>query len=145
MLHSPQDNTVGIESAQEIFIEAMHPKSFVSLDGADHLLMKEEDARYVGSVISGWAMRYIDETEVEETPEGEVWTRVGESGYITEVMAGRHQLIADEPPGVGGYGFWTNTLWLPAFRTWSLHSNDPPHVCGFQKNSFGGGKSEADT
>ncbi|MEP5612814.1 MAG: bifunctional alpha/beta hydrolase/OsmC family protein [Cyclobacteriaceae bacterium] len=102
VLHSPQDATVGIESAQEIFVEAMHPKSFVSLDGADHLLMKDADAQYVGSVIAGWASRYIIESEAEEAPEGEVWTRVGGKGYTTEVTAGRHHLIADEPPSVGG-------------------------------------------
>ena len=68
VLHSPQDATVGIESAQEIFIEAKHPKSFVSLDGADHLLMEEKDARYAGSVIAGWARRYIVENELLDAP-----------------------------------------------------------------------------
>ncbi len=102
VLHSPQDSTVGIESAQEIFLEAMHPKSFISLDGADHLLLKEDDARYVGTVIAGWASRYIDESKSEDAPEGEVWTRVGSKGYTTEITAGRHHLIADEPPSVGG-------------------------------------------
>jgi putative redox protein len=102
VLHSPQDNIVGIESAQEIFVEAKHPKSFISLDKADHLLMRESDARYVGSVIAGWAVRYIVEKEPEVTPEGEVWTRVGDRGFTTEIIAGRHHLIADEPPSVGG-------------------------------------------
>lgn len=102
VLHSPQDSTVGIESAQEIFVEAMHPKSFISLDGADHLLLKEEDARYVGMVIAGWSSRYIDESQSEDAPEGEVWTRVGPKGYTTEITAGKHHLIADEPPSVGG-------------------------------------------
>ena len=102
VLHSPQDSTVGVESAQEIFVQAMHPKSFVSLDGANHLLTKEEDARYVGSVISEWATRYIEVSEPEESPEGEVWTRIGTDGYTTEITAGKHQLIADEPPSVGG-------------------------------------------
>ena len=102
VLHSPQDKIVGIESAQEIYLEARHPKSFVSLDGADHLLTDAKDARYVGSMVAGWAARYIEENKQEEAPEGEIWTRVGEKGYTTEVTAGQHQLVADEPPSVGG-------------------------------------------
>lgn len=102
VIHSPQDKIVGIENAQEIYVEAMHPKSFVSLDGSDHLMTKEADARYAGSIISSWSSRYIKVQEQEEAPEGEVWTRVGAKGFTTEVIAGRHQMIADEPPSVGG-------------------------------------------
>ncbi|WP_420317026.1 alpha/beta fold hydrolase [Ekhidna sp.] len=102
VIHSPQDNIVGIENAQEIYVEAMHPKSFISLDGSDHLMTKEADAKYVGSIIAGWSSRYIEENDPEEAPEGEVWTRVGEKGFTTEVISGRHQMIADEPPSVGG-------------------------------------------
>lgn len=105
IIHSPQDNIVGIENAQEIYQEAMHPKSFVSLDGSDHLMSKEEDAKYAGSIISGWASRYIEIKEPEESQEGVVLTRVGEKGYTTEIISGRHQMIADEPPSVGGDDF----------------------------------------
>lgn len=59
ILHSPQDNIVGIENAAEIFQMAMHPKSFISLDGADHLLSKETDSLYAGDMIASWAKRYI--------------------------------------------------------------------------------------
>lgn len=102
ILHSPQDNIVGIDSAQEIYVEAMHPKSFVSLDGADHLLSKEADAKYAASMIANWASRYIEVNEAVEAPEGEVWTQIGAKGFTTEVISGRHHLIADEPPSVGG-------------------------------------------
>ena len=102
VLHSPQDTIVGIDNAQQIYLEAKHPKSFVSLDGADHLMTKEADAKYAGLIIASWASRYIKIATQEETPEGEVWTRIGEKGFTTEVAAGRHQLIADEPPSVGG-------------------------------------------
>ncbi|MEQ9468900.1 MAG: alpha/beta fold hydrolase [Ekhidna sp.] len=102
VIHSPQDKIVGINNAQEIYEQAMHPKSFVTLDGADHLMTEEEDAKYAGMIISSWAGRYIEIAEQEEAPEGEVWTRLGDKGFTTEVIAGRHQLIADEPSSVGG-------------------------------------------
>lgn len=59
ILHSPQDDTVGIENAAEIYKFASHPKSFVSLNGADHLLSDKRDAEYVGNIISTWAERYL--------------------------------------------------------------------------------------
>lgn len=59
VLHSPLDETVGIENAAVIFRLARHPKSFVSLGRADHLLLKAEDARYAGKVISAWAGYYL--------------------------------------------------------------------------------------
>ncbi len=102
VLHSPQDTIVGIENAQEIYTHAMHPKSFISLDGANHLLTHEADAKYAGTMIAGWASRYIEIDRGDEMPEGEVRTRIGAKGYVTEVTAGRHQLVADEPPSVGG-------------------------------------------
>ena len=103
ILHSPQDHIVGVENAQEIYVNAKHPKSFVSLDGAHHLLTAEADARYAGTMIANWANRYVELNEPEEAPEGEVWTRLGDVGYTTEVIAGRHQLIGDEPASVGGH------------------------------------------
>lgn len=102
ILHSPQDTIVGIENAQEIYVEAMHPKSFISLDGADHLMSTEADAKYAGAMVASWAERYIELNDPKEMPEGEVRTRIGEKGFVTEITAGRHNLIADEPPSVGG-------------------------------------------
>src|SRR5690606_3326497 len=60
ILHSPQDKVVGIKNAEEIYKAAHHPKSFISLDGVDHLLSKKEDSQYVGEVIAGWASRYVE-------------------------------------------------------------------------------------
>ena len=106
IFHSPIDNTVGIENAGRIFEAARHPKSFISLDHADHLLMREEDSRYVGTVTAAWATKYLDKAEHDsEGPNlrnNLVIAKTGATGYTTEINAGGHSLIADEPLSVGG-------------------------------------------
>ena len=106
VLHSPIDETVGIENAAQIFQAARHPKSFISLDTADHLLTNSEDSLYAGSVIAAWARKYVS-AAIEEKPktekdENQVITRIGKSGYVTEIMAAGHGLVADEPVSLGG-------------------------------------------
>ncbi|MGD8702403.1 MAG: bifunctional alpha/beta hydrolase/OsmC family protein [Desulfosarcina sp.] len=106
VLHSPVDKVVGIDNAARIYQAAKHPKSFVSLDSADHMLNRPEDAAYVGSVIAGWAARYIDgrlqAAPMPPSSEHRVVTRIGNTGYRTEISAGSHRLVADEPVDVGG-------------------------------------------
>lgn len=103
IFHSPRDEIVGIDNAERIYRAARHPKSFVSLDPADHLLSNPEDARYVGAVIAAWSEKYVDpEPEIEVDPEFQASVRTGASGYRTEIQAGSHALVADEPESAGG-------------------------------------------
>lgn len=107
VLHAPRDAVVGIDNAARIFGAAKHPKSFVSLDGADHLLSREEDAEYAAEVIASWSRRYLDlapEPIDPDAPEGVVRVSEAEaSGFRQDiVVAGRHQLVADEPAAMGG-------------------------------------------
>lgn len=106
IIHSPQDNIVGIENARNLFEISMHPKSFVSIDGADHLLSKKQDAVYTGQVIGSWAFRYLhlEEKATLKTKE-QVAVRTTSESYTTEVLAGNHHLTADEPEEVGGNDF----------------------------------------
>jgi putative redox protein len=102
IFHSPVDRTVGIDNAGRIFEAAKHPKSFVSLDDAHHLLTDPSDAEYVGVVLGAWARKYVEVSETAEGPEeGQVVTKT-EDSYRTEITAGRHTLVADEPEDVGG-------------------------------------------
>ena len=107
VIHAPLDNIVGIENAGEIFGAAKHPKSFVTLDGADHLVTSPQDAEYVASVIATWSERYLDIARPAPppgTPEGVL--RVSEAdpnGFLNDITSGEgHHLVADEPLAYGG-------------------------------------------
>ena len=107
VFHSPTDDTVGIDNASKIFLAAKHPKSFISLTGADHLLRLSRDARYVAHVIAAWAERYLELSPDIEPPApgepGEIVVRETRGGNLqNEVIAGRHHFLADEPSAVGG-------------------------------------------
>jgi putative redox protein len=108
VFHAPRDETVGIENAGEIFGAAKHPKSFVSLDDADHLLTRKADAVYAGAVLAAWASRYVSgmAAPAEALPPAEPGTVVvaetGASRFAQIINAGGHALRADEPVSVGG-------------------------------------------
>ena len=106
VMHAPTDDTVSIDNATRIFVAARHPKSFVSLSGADHLLSDRRDAAYVADVISAWASRYLDawtaDDKASEAPR-EVVVRETRSGKFQQMVSvGPHQLLADEPVAAGG-------------------------------------------
>lgn len=107
VMHSPQDTTVGIKNAEEIYLAARHPKSFVSLDGADHLLMQKKDSMYAGEVIAGWAQRYVNlPTESELRSKHQVVASLdGDDGFTTAMKVGNHYMTADEPTSFGGNDF----------------------------------------
>jgi putative redox protein len=109
VMHSPQDSIVEISNAAELYHNAHHPKSFISLDGADHLLSKKEDALYAANVIASWSKRYIDLSQIEEEEEkkstkGEqVVAHLNlENGFTTQIYTDKHVIIADEPVPFGG-------------------------------------------
>jgi uncharacterized OsmC-like protein/alpha/beta superfamily hydrolase len=105
VMHSPRDTLVNIDNASRIFLTARHPKNFASLDPADHLLTRREDAAYAGRLLATWAGRYLPmETEVAPSvPAGKVLVRETREGRFTnQVIVGRHVMRADEPVAVGG-------------------------------------------
>lgn len=106
VLHSPKDTVVEINNAEELYVAARHPKSFVSLDDADHLLSKTEDSIYAGKVIAAWASRYLSIPKKEKlTSAHQVVANLGEEGFTTQLRAGNHYFISDEPENVGGNDF----------------------------------------
>jgi len=106
VMHSPRDTTVSIENAADIYKAAKHPKSFISLDDADHLLLKEEDSLYVGMMIAAWSHRYIEIPVQENTKkiniDNRVTTSTGYEDFFTEIFANGHAMVADEPVKYGG-------------------------------------------
>lgn len=105
-MHSPQDRVVEVSNAEDLYRSVKHPKSFVSLDGADHLLTNKADSRYAGEVISSWASRYLELPEEEKKEElitqHEVVANLGKDGFTTQLRAGKHYFTADEPESFGG-------------------------------------------
>jgi len=107
--HAPGDNVVGIDHARQLFDAAKHPKSFISLDQADHLIRREEDADFIAETLTGWCTRYLDEpvapagddASSDEAEPGVMVREIGEP-YAQQVRMGRHTLQADEPKTVGG-------------------------------------------
>jgi uncharacterized OsmC-like protein/alpha-beta hydrolase superfamily lysophospholipase len=104
VMHAPGDTVVGIENASKIFLTARHPKSFVSLDHADHLLSEPGAAAYAARVIEAWASKYIPEAPPAHEPErpGVLVRETGQGAYQNAVTVRRHRLIADEPAAAGG-------------------------------------------
>lgn len=107
IMHSPQDTIVSIDNAQELFVAAWHPKSFVSLDGMDHMLNGNENSLYVGKVISGWVLRYVDIPKNKKIrSDHRVAASLNDKDkFTTFLKLGDHTGLADEPEAFGGNNF----------------------------------------
>ena len=107
VMHAPSDETVGIENATRIFVAAKHPKSFVSLAGADHLVSDRRDSAYIAEVIAAWSSRYLGAKMLEESPAAgdprSVVVQETRNGKFQQaVTVGPHRMLADEPLAAGG-------------------------------------------
>lgn len=137
VFHAPNDDTVGIDNASRIFTAAKHPKSFISLADADHLLSRKGDAAYVGNVIAAWAERYLDDggavqsiaDAVISADSAVIVSENGRGALQQDVAIGRHRLIADEPISAGGldggpdpYGYLLTALGACTAMTLRLYA-----------------------
>lgn len=106
IMHAPLDDTVEIANASELFLHAKHPKSFVSLDKADHLLSRSDDSYYAGAVLATWASAYLPQREpaTKASAANETIARTAGDAVRTELVVGGYELTADEPPESGGSG-----------------------------------------
>ena len=120
IMHAPTDQTVGIENATEIFVAAKHPKSFVSLDTADHLLSQKEDAAYAANVLAAWAARYLGGMPIEERPlaekpaapsefiGGALGQSVRDEPFAVALSVDGHAMISDAGEDEGGHNLGPN-------------------------------------
>lgn len=104
IFHSPIDDIVSISEATKIFVAAKHPKSFVSLDKADHLVTDKNDIEYIAETILAWTSRYVDAeiSENQKIKHGEVWVGEANKKFLREVASDDHEWFSDEPTKVGG-------------------------------------------
>lgn len=102
IMHSPQDRIVGVDNARRLYEAAQHPKSYISLDGADHLLSKKADSLYAGRMIAAWVERYLPEESDGLSTDQEVLARTTDESLTTDILAGKHRFLADEPESSGG-------------------------------------------
>jgi uncharacterized OsmC-like protein/pimeloyl-ACP methyl ester carboxylesterase len=152
VMHSPIDQTVGVANAGQIFAAAKHPKSFVSLDKADHLLSREEDARYVADIVAAWAGRLLQtDLGVDATHDAVIVSETGLGKFQNTVTAGRHQLLADEPVSVGGldsgptpYDFLSAALGACTGMTLRMYANRKKLALGRVSVEVRHGKVAAD-
>lgn len=122
ILHAPRDAIVSVDNAATIFMAAKHPKSFVSLDDADHLISRPDDAEYTADVIAAWARKYLPKLDIvadDPIPEGVLRvTEADADGFLQDIRSGdNHHTLADEPVAFGGankgmspYGFLSAAL-----------------------------------
>ena len=143
VMHSVADKTVEMDNARKIYQAARHPKSFVSLDRADHLLSDRRDAEYAAAILAAWAERYLpppvaEGLESAEDKEGAQLVVVAESGnngLAQKIVNGRHELIADEPQSLGGADAGPTPLRLFAGRAGLVHDHHVADVCPPKKHS----------
>ncbi len=110
VMHSPTDSTVSVDEAATIYQQALHPKSFISLENADHLLSQASDSIYASKVLAAWAMRYITtpQTQADKLPTQDKKVVVSSDtskGFLSVINANGHHLLADEPLSLGGTNF----------------------------------------
>ncbi|WP_299396585.1 bifunctional alpha/beta hydrolase/OsmC family protein [uncultured Gelidibacter sp.] len=109
IMHAPFDKVVGIENAQTLFVNAFHPKSFISLNDADHLLFNEADSIYVGDMIGTWVQGYFEteDNEILDTEDQQLVAHLNllEDKFTTSIQTKKHSFVADEPESFGGDDF----------------------------------------
>ena len=132
VLHAPTDTTVSLEHATHIYAAARHPKSFISLDKADHLLTRKEDAARAASLIAAWADAYVEAAPNVEPPADVEAVETGRGKFQLQLTTGKHRLFADEPDRFRRPR--QRPVTLPAARRGArvLHDDDRPPLCRAQ-------------